>query len=128
MMTEKEIDNIVNDFILRFNEMCEKEKRSFLIRYETVNYEKGSKIKTINVTYRLKKYTNQWLIEAVSGGLCFLKKKFPLLRIIKDQNSIIFSGMFTSDFEPFDIQHLEEKLNEYLIICKNISGDVFTTS
>jgi hypothetical protein len=125
-MIEQEIDLVISKFLVRFNEMCQNENRAFLIREKTVNYESGSKTKIIKVTYRIKKQPNEWLIEAVDNGFWIFKKRFPLLRINKNNSEFSFSGMFTSSFRNFPQEELEEKLNQYLSICKSQTNNVFT--
>ena len=59
MMNNSRMDVIVEKFLLKLNMMCEKDRRDFLIRERTVNYEYGSSIKTYKVTHRIKKSKNE---------------------------------------------------------------------
>lgn len=128
-MNNTNLDRIIEKFLLRFNEMCEKERMDFLSRERTVNYESGSSIKKYKVVHKIRKRKNVWSIDAVSNGFWIFKRRFPLLRISRARNnSIKFSGMFTNTIQDFKIDQLEEKLNEYLIICKSQPQDVFTKS
>ena len=127
-MNDWKLDMLIENFLVRFNKMCERERRDFLNRERTVNYETGSRIKKYKVVHQLRKRDNEWLIEAISDGFWIFKKRFPLLRITREMNKISFAGMFTHTIHDFEVEQLEEKLNEYLKICKNQPEDVFTNS
>jgi hypothetical protein len=127
-MSNEKLDIQIDKFMVRFNIMCRKERRHFLIRQRTVEYEYSSEIKKFEVTYRVKKKRDEWLIEAVSDGFWIFRRRYPLLRITRNDNRIRFAGMFTSTIPDFDINLLEEKLDEYLVICKNQPKNVFTES
>lgn len=128
MMDNSRLDKTIDEFLSRFNQMCATERRDFLVRERKVNYEHGSRIKTYHVTHQVRKRGNEWLIEAVSSGFWIFKRRFPLLRITKRHNLINFAGIFTSSIRDFKEEQLEEKLNEYLEICKNQPHDVFIKS
>ncbi|SEB48297.1 hypothetical protein SAMN04489761_0974 [Tenacibaculum sp. MAR_2009_124] len=127
-MTNEQIDKIVNDFLVSFNKMCVNDRKDLLERERTINYEHGSRIKKYRVTHRIKKKKDEWLIEAVSNGFWIFKRKFPLLRIVRNNNRISFYGMFTYDFPDFELHQLKSKLDTYLSNCKKQSYDTFTKS
>jgi hypothetical protein len=127
MDTEK-IDQTVNTFLEEFNEMCKTERRDFLIRERVVNYESGSSIKKYNVTHRVRIKKNVWIIEAVSSGFWVFKRKFLLLRITIKKDKLNFAGLYTFSILDFEESLLEEKLKEYLNICKKTPHDAFVKS
>ncbi len=128
MMDNSSLDKIIHEFLPKFNKMCATERRDFLVRERTVNYEHGSRIKKYQVTHQIRKRKNEWLIEGVSNGFWIFKRRFPLLRITRRRNLINFAGVFTSSIHDFKEEQLEEKLNEYLEICKSQPHDVFIKS
>lgn len=127
-MNHEKIDKTVNAFLEEFNEMCRTERRDFLIRERLVNYESGSSIKRYNVTHRVRRKKNSWIIEAVSSGFWIFRRKFMLFRITVKKDKLNFSGLYTSSILDFEESLLENKLKEYLTICKKMPHDVFVKS
>lgn len=124
-MNHENIDKTVNAFLEEFNEMCSTERRDFLIRERLVNYESGSSVKRYNVTHRVRRKKNIWIIEAVSSGFWIFRQKFLLLKITLKKDKLNFSGLYTSSIQDFEESLLEDKLKEYLNICKKMPHDVF---
>jgi hypothetical protein len=127
-MNNEKINEIINAFLEEFNEMCKTERKSFLIRERVINYESGSSIKKYNVTHRVRRKNNAWIIEAISSGFWVFRRKFLLLRITIKKDKLNFSGLYTSSILDFEESLLESKLKEYLNICKNTPHDVFIKS
>lgn len=127
-MENTKLNLIIENFLVRFNKMCEVERKDFLLRERLVEYEYSSKIKQFKVSYRLKRSNNEWLLEAVSWGFWIFRRKYPLLRIKRNGNTINFSGMFTYTIAEFNVELIENKLSEYLEICKKQRRNVFIKS
>ncbi|ALU75111.1 hypothetical protein J2Q11_11525 [Tenacibaculum finnmarkense genomovar finnmarkense] len=129
-MSNENIDKIINAFLKDFNEMCKTKKRDFLIREKIVNYESGTYSKKqvkYNVTYKVSRKKNIWVIEAING-FWFFKKKFLLLQITTKGEKLNFSGLYTHSFKDFEKSLLEDKLKIYLNTCKKIRHDAFVKS
>ncbi|MBL56693.1 MAG: hypothetical protein CMP61_05855 [Flavobacteriales bacterium] len=127
-MKDHQIDSIINNFLNDFNKMCQSERKDFLEREQTVNYEYGSEIKKYKVVYQVRKSKNIWLIEAVNNGFWIFKKRFPLFKITRKKDKINLTGLFTHSIKDFELKDLENKLKLYLSICKNQPNDIFTKS
>ena len=127
-MNNEKIDQTVNAFLKEFNEMCRTERKDFLIRERMVNYESGSSIRKYNVTHRVRRKKNIWIIEAVSSGFWIFRRKFLLLKITLKKNKLNFSGLYTYSILDFEESLLEDKLKEYLNTCKKTPHDVFVKS
>lgn len=127
-MNKENIDNAVNAFLEEFNEMCRTERRGFLIRERLVNFESGSYVKKYNVTHRVRRKKNTWIIEAVTNGFWIFRRKFLLFKITIKKDKINFSGLYTSTIPDFKEPLLEVKLKKYLNICKKTPRNVFVKS
>jgi len=127
-MDNDKIDKIIIDFLEEFNQMCSTTRRDFLIRERIVNYEYSSSIKRYDITHQIKRKNDEWLIEGVSVIFWIFKKRFPLLRIKRKNNLINFTGLFTHSFPDFEVALIEDKLKEYIEICKEQPEDVFVKS
>lgn len=127
-MTEEQIDYIIDAFLVKFNNMCWNERRDFLIRERSVEYESGPKIKKYTVSHIAEKSENEWNIMGITKGFWIFKKKFPLLKINKFGNKISFSGLYTNNITDFDESLLEQKLEQYLETCKNLPQNAFIRS
>lgn len=125
-MTNNEIDTILGKFISQFNAMCRSERKDFLLRERTVNYESSSSVKTYYINYEMKRYNNTWKIYGVSeNGFWIFKKKFPLLDLVKSQDKIIFKGLYTSTIPTATADNFQECLDKYIEVCKGLPQNVF---
>lgn len=128
-MTDTDFEDIVKAFAVKFNEMCQTERKDFLIREKLVTYESGSEMKRYGVTYEVKKSGDVWKVDAVSDGFWIFKSRFPLLEVHRKESGMAtLKGMYTKTFGDFEEALLEEKLEAYMAVCKALPQDAFIKS
>ena len=126
-MTHEAFHEAVVAFVLKFNKMCEQERKDFLVREYTVNYESGPSIQQHSVTYKVSNDGDVWEVNAERGFWVF-KSKYPLIRITKDGDMASISGLYTKALGDFEASQIEEKLDAYIEICRKLPQDAFVKS
>ncbi|PHN07289.1 hypothetical protein [Flavilitoribacter nigricans] len=130
MDLDDRLDRVVENFVGAFNEMCRSKRKDFLVRQKMVNYESGSRLVSYRVTYKMKSTSREWRIFAATSGFWIFRSTFPLLRILKKEHSLSFSGLFTEDLKSISRspEQLKEQLDHYLQICESLPRDAFINS
>lgn len=120
---------IVENFVAEFNQMCRANGRDYLLRETGATGESGAVIKRYNVEYKLKTTSYGWEIYGESRRFFFFTKEFPLLTIMtRGDNKLGFQGLFTENMpriDPNNPAELQQVLQNYLKNCRNMSETAF---
>ncbi len=127
-MIKEKYDEIITQFVDNFNNMCDEERRDYLIRERIINYESGPRTKRYEVQYQMRKRGNTWKIEAVSGTVWPFRRRFPLitLKLVDDRFQTI--GLYNGQIKEFSPEELELKLKQYLDKCRTLPQNAFIKS
>ncbi len=127
-MNNERFHIIVESFVKEFNKMCKAERKDLLIRERMVEYEYNSELKRYSVKYIVRKWRSTWRIEAVGRGFWIFRARFPLIKIKKSDHFVTVTGLYSQSISKFDVNLIDQKLKEYLLICKRLPRDVFIRS
>ena len=130
-MDIENLELVVDNFLIRFNQMCKSQRKNYLI-VEHPNRGEGPTSTRYKVKYKSRLEQGKRCKLSIFGQariLFVFPKKFPLCDIFISEGDIVIKGLYTQSLEKGSKNTplaLEELLKQYHNICSDISAYNFT--